>query len=82
MSDELKTAMEAVAKLVEPHGIDMRGGKKYVKVVHRVEEFRKAFGIGAGIETAILQDDGERVLMRAVVKIGGEIMGQQTRQAA
>ena len=75
MSSELDKAMAEVAGMVESHGIDQRGGKKYVQVVHRVGALRKAFGITACIETAILQDDGERVLMRAVVKIAGEIIG-------
>ena len=71
----LSNAMDAVAKMVETHGIDQRGGKKYVQVVHRVEQLRRAFDILARIETTIIDDDGERVLMKATVSIGEAVVG-------
>ena len=71
----LDGAMDAVAKLMESHGIDQRGGKKYVQVVHRVEQLRRAFGTLPSIETVILEDDGERVLMKATVSLGGAVVG-------
>lgn len=54
----LNTAMEEVGKLHESHGIQVKGGKKYCQVVHRVEAFRKIFGFEYGMETEIKEFSG------------------------
>jgi len=66
---ELQKAMAAVQKLHETHGITQRGGKKYTQVVHRMEAMRSVFGLDLGIETKILVDDGQRVVVQALVTL-------------
>ena len=36
---DLKPVMELVKVLHEKHGVPQKGGKKYTKVVHRMEAF-------------------------------------------
>ena len=65
MSDKLNTAMDMVAELNKSHGVTQRGGKKYTQVVHRMEAFRRVFGMDYGIKTEVLKDDGQIVQVRA-----------------
>jgi len=51
-------AMEAVQALHDSHGIQVKGGKKYSQVSHRVETFRKTFGYEYGMETEIKEFAG------------------------
>ena len=74
--NRLHEAMDAVAQMVESHGVDQKGGKKYVQVVYRVEQLRRAFDTLVGIKTQILEDDGERVLMKATVMLGENVLGE------
>jgi len=60
-------AMAEVQRLHESHGITQRGGKKYTQVVHRMEAFRRVFGTDLGINTEILVDDGQRVVVKASI---------------
>lgn len=64
---KLIDAMGLVNELHKSHGITQRGGKKYTQVVHRMEAFRTVFGLDMGIETKILVDDGQRVVVQALV---------------
>jgi hypothetical protein len=69
-------AMGLVSELHKSHGIAQRGGKKYTQVVHRMEAFRTVFGLECGIDTDILVDDGQRVVVKAVVTDhNGHIVG-------
>jgi len=63
--DQLIKAMSEVNDLNRTHGVTQRGGKKYTEVFVRVEAFRKAFGTDLGIDTEILHDDGQRVVVKA-----------------
>lgn len=60
-------AMGLVSELHKTHGIQQRGGKKYTQVVHRMEAFRTVFGFELGVDTQIMVDDGQRVVVKAVI---------------
>ena len=60
--------MAEVNDLNRTHGVTQRGGKKYTEVFVRIEAFRKAFGTDLGIETNIMDDNGQRVIVQAVIK--------------
>ena len=73
---KLIEAMNEVNDLNRTHGVTQRGGKKYTEVFVRVEAFRKAFGLDFGINTEILVDDGQRVVVKATVtNAQGTIIG-------
>ena len=48
--------------------VPTKGGKQYTMVAQRVEAFRKAVGADAGIETDLVVDDGNRVLIKCSIK--------------
>lgn len=60
-------AMGLVSELNKTHGVTQRGGKKYTQVVHRMEAFRTVFGLDCGVDTDILVDDGQRVVVKATI---------------
>ena len=62
-----KQVMSRVSDLNKTHGVTQRGGKKYTQVVHRMEAFREAYGLAYGLETFVVSDDGQRVVMKAVI---------------
>lgn len=64
---KLIDAMGLVNQLHKSHGIAQRGGKKYTQVVHRMEAFRTVFGLDIGIDTHVVVDDGQRVVVKAVI---------------
>lgn len=66
MSDLIK-CMDAVNELNKTHGVKQRGGKMYTQVVHRMEAFRRHFGISCGVNTSVLVDDGQRVVIKAII---------------
>tara|TARA_R110000796_G_scaffold43789_6_gene107408 strand:+ start:623 stop:1273 length:651 start_codon:yes stop_codon:yes gene_type:complete len=59
--------MDAVNELNKTHGVKQRGGKMYTQVVHRMEAFRRHFGISCGVNTSVLVDDGQRVVIKAII---------------
>jgi hypothetical protein len=59
--------MDAVNELNKTHGVKQRGGKMYTQVVHRMEAFRRHFGISCGVNTSVLVNDGERVVIKAII---------------
>ena len=68
--------MSEVNDLNRSHGVTQRGGKKYTEVFVRVEAFRKAFGTDLGIDTNIIVDDGQRVVVQAkVIDKTGAVIG-------
>ena len=62
-----KQVMSRVSDLNKTHGVTQRGGKKYTQVVHRMEAFREAYGLAYGLETFVVSDDGQRVVMKAII---------------
>tara|TARA_R110002020_G_scaffold82719_4_gene205138 strand:+ start:1626 stop:2294 length:669 start_codon:yes stop_codon:yes gene_type:complete len=64
---DLKEAMSKVAELNKSHGVKQRGGKMYTQVVHRMEAFRQVFGTDFGVDTTVLVDDGNKVVIKAII---------------
>ena len=54
--------------LLEKHGVQQRGGKKYLEVKHRVTVFRRAYGANLGIETEVIDAGDKYVRVRAVIR--------------
>lgn len=67
MMTNILDAMALCAELNKTHGVKQRGGKMYTQVVHRMEAFRKVFGLSMGVDTQILVDDGQRVVIKAII---------------
>ena len=67
MVADLKEAMAKVAELNKSHGVKQRGGKMYTQVVHRMEAFRQVFGTEFGVDTTVLVDDGNKVVIKAII---------------
>ena len=67
MMTDIQQAMALCAELNKTHGVKQRGGKMYTQVVHRMEAFRKVFGVSMGVDTQILVDDGQRVVVKAII---------------
>jgi len=73
---DLKEAMAKVAELNKSHGVKQRGGKMYTQVVHRMEAFRQVFGTDFGVDTTILVDDGNKVVIKAIItNLDGMVIG-------
>lgn len=68
MTNKFHQAMDVVADLNKSHGVTQRGGKQYTEVAKRVEAFRMVFGGEYGIDTAIIHNDGQTVVVKATVK--------------
>lgn len=64
---KLIDAMGLVNELHKKEGIQQRGGKKYTQVVHRMEAFRMTFGLDLGVNSQIVTDDGQRVVVKAII---------------
>ena len=64
---KLNQAMALVSELNKSHGVRQRGGKMYTQVVHRMEAFRQVFGTSLGIDTQVIVDDGQRVVVKAII---------------
>jgi|TARA_R100000084_G_scaffold39053_1_gene15790 hypothetical protein len=73
---DLKPTMALVSELNASHGVTQRGGKKYTQVVHRMEAFRQMHGTEYGVDTHILVDDGQRVVVKAkITNMDGVVIG-------
>ena len=64
---DLNKTMDAVAELHKSHGVKQKGGKLYTQVVHRMEAFRKHHGTDFGVDTCILVNDGQKVVVKAII---------------
>lgn len=73
--NKILDAMALVSELNKTHGVKQRGGKMYTQVVHRMEAFRTVFGTEFGLDTKVLVDDGERVVVKAVITNAGYCIG-------
>lgn len=77
-------AMGLVNQLHKSHGIAQRGGKKYTQVVHRMEAFRTVFGLDLGVDTKVIVDDGQRVVVKSIItdsegRVVGSGMAEEIR---
>lgn len=61
-------AMELVSELNKSHGVMQKGGKSYTEVSTRMEAFRITFGGNYGIETELVYNDQQTVVVRAIIK--------------
>lgn len=67
MENKFIKAMDGVSTLNETHGVKQKGGKQYTEVAKRVEVFRREFGGEYGIETNIILNDGNAVVIKAEI---------------
>ena len=65
--NNLNKTMDAINELNKTHGVKQRGVKMYTQVVHRMEAFRRHHGTEYGVDTQILVDDGQRVVIKAII---------------
>ena len=65
--NNLNKTMDAINELNKTHGVKQRGGKMYTQVVHRMEAFCRHHGTEYGVDTQILVDDGQRVVIKAII---------------
>ena len=65
--NHLNKTMDVINELNKTHGVKQRGGKMYTQVVHRMEAFRRHHGTEYGVDTQILVDDGQRVVIKAII---------------
>ena len=65
--NHLNKTMDVINELNKTHGVKQRGGKMYTQVVHRMEAFRRQHGTEYGVDTQILVDDGQRVVIKAII---------------
>ena len=65
--NNLNKTMDVINELNKTHGVKQRGGKMYTQVVHRMEAFRRHHGTDYGVDTQILVDDGQRVVIKAII---------------
>ena len=73
---DLNKTMDAINELNKTHGVKQRGGKMYTQVVHRMEALRRHHGTDFGVETKILVDDGQRVVVQAYITFAqGGVLG-------
>jgi len=80
----LNKTMDEVAELHKSHGVRQKGGKLYTQVVHRMEAFRKQHGTEFGVDTSILVNDGQKVVVKAIItdkdsRIVGAGMAEEIR---
>ena len=72
MNNTQSALLDAIATLSKMPKIDIKG-KQYASVASRVEAFRTHFPT-AGIETILIQDDVQRVVIQAKVSIDNNII--------
>ena len=64
---DLNKTMDAVAELHKSHGVKQKGNKLYTQVVHRMQAFREHHGTDFGVDTSILVNDGQKVVVKAII---------------
>ena len=62
---DIKQIQQAISEL---NTVSVRGGGKYTMVAPRVETFRKFVGVDLGIDTELLVDNEQRVVIKALIK--------------
>ena len=76
MANKFSDVMDFVHALNKTHGVKQRGGKMYTQVVLRMEAFRRFYGTEYGVDTQILVDDGQRVVVKATItNLDGIVVG-------
>ena len=67
MKEEIAKAIDQSEKLTKSNAAVNLKGKQYLMVKDRINIFRRCFGFDFGMTTEILQNDKERVLMKATI---------------
>ena len=67
MTNKIAEAIIEADELTKTSGVQVKGGKNYLQVKDRVSIFRKKFGLDYGIDTNIVVDDGQRIVIKAIV---------------
>ena len=67
MTNKIAEAIKEADELTKTSGVQVKGGKNYLQVKDRVSIFRKKFGLDYGIDTNIVVDDGQRIVIKAIV---------------
>lgn len=67
MTNKIAEAIKEADELTKTSGVQVKGGKNYLQVKDRVSIFRKKFGLDYGINTNIVVDDGQRIVIKAIV---------------
>jgi len=67
MTNKISEAIKEADELTKTSGVQVKGGKNYLQVKDRVSIFRKKFGLDYGIDTNIVVDDGQRIVIKAIV---------------
>ena len=72
---QIISAMEKANARVQEEGVRVKGGKNYLQVSKRMEIFRETFGMDYGIDTNILVNDGEKVVVKALITLNEKVIG-------
>jgi len=72
---QLIHAMEKANEQNKTQGVRVKGGKNYLQVSKRMEIFREIFGMDYGIDTSIVKDDGEKVVVKALITLNEKVIG-------
>ena len=72
---QLISAMEKANERVQEEGVATKGGNKYLQVSKRMEIFRETLGMDYGIDTNILVNDGEKVVVKALITLNEKVIG-------
>ena len=62
-----KKVLEAMELISEAPKVPQKGGKQYTQVQDRVVSFRKIYGFEYGIETKLIKDEGNMILIQAII---------------
>jgi len=68
-------AIELNKKIHEDNGIKIQGGKKYTKVVHRIEAFRRTVGYDYGIDTTVTLGSTGALVKAIITNKDGMVIG-------
>jgi len=68
MSDKLIESINEIANLADSDKTNIKG-KLYTTVDKRLQTFRKHFGSNANVQTKIIHNDLERVVVQATVSV-------------
>lgn len=66
-NDKLKNAITRAEEMLPTHGVQVKGGKSYLMVVHRLTILREEFGLDLGIETKVIHQDDKRCIVQALI---------------
>lgn len=75
MTNKAIQAMDLNKEIHKENGIDIKGNKKYTKVVHRIEAFRRIVGYDYGIDTEVTLGNTGALVKATITNENGFIVG-------